>query len=37
MQVRRKAEIHRELVDSDRAYLERASRVGASAIRAILE
>ena len=37
MQLRRMAEIHRELVGSDSAYLERASRVGAAAIVAILD
>lgn len=37
MQLRRMAEIHRELISSDRAYAQRSSRAGAAAIRASLE
>lgn len=36
MQLRRMAEIHRELIESDPAYAERAARVGAAAISAVL-
>ena len=36
MQLRRMAEIHRELIESDSAYAERTARVGAAAISAVI-
>ncbi len=37
MQLRRMAEIHRELIETDPAYTERAARVGAAAIGAVID